>query len=51
MNRKTYRICLIMVIIAAIFSGIFYYRQIHRGQSNPKDGIFVQQVLMRSECV
>ena len=26
MNRKLYRLCLVMVIMAAVLSGILYYR-------------------------
>ena len=26
MNRKMYRLCLVMVIMAAVVSGILYYR-------------------------
>ena len=43
MNRKTYRICLIMLIIAAMISGSYYYRSVHKEELNPHDGIFVRE--------
>lgn len=43
MNRKTYRICLIMLIIAAMISGLFYYRMVYRKELNPRDGVFVYE--------
>ncbi len=41
MNRKTYRLCLVMLIAAAIASGIFYYRMIQEKNGMPKEGTFV----------
>lgn len=43
MNRKTYRICLIILIIAAMISGIYYYRSVQKEELNPQDGIFVRE--------
>ncbi|MCI8489193.1 MAG: hypothetical protein HFJ04_02895 [Lachnospiraceae bacterium] len=41
MNRKAYRICLIMIIMAAVVSGIFYYRLTQKKEIDPNEGIFV----------
>ena len=41
MNRKAYRICLIMIIMAAVVSGIFYYRLTQKKELDPNEGIFV----------
>lgn len=41
MNQKTYRICLVMLILAAMVSGICYYRLVCQKEVRPKDGIFV----------
>lgn len=52
MNRKTYRICLVMLIAAAMISGIFYYRLVYQKETRPKDGIFVYQgAATGCECV
>lgn len=44
MNRKTYRMCLVMLIVLAALSGICYYRFVMKHELNPKDGLFVKQV-------
>ena len=51
MNRKMYRICLVVIIIVATISGIYYYRLIQKRELNPKDGIFVHQSFRGSEVV
>lgn len=43
MNRNLYRFCLVMVIAAAVVSGIFYYRFIREKERMPKEGTFVRQ--------
>lgn len=49
MNRNIYRFCLVMVIAAAVVSGIFYYRFIQKKEMMPKEGIFVWQEMMGVE--
>lgn len=51
MNRRTYRICLVMLIMAAIVSGVFYYRFMHKKENLPKEGTFVRESLMERECI
>lgn len=41
LNRKIYRICLVMLILAAILSTVLYIRIAEKKELNPKDGIFV----------
>lgn len=41
MNRNLYRFCLVMVIAAAVVSGIFYYRFMQEKEQMPKEGTFV----------
>lgn len=41
LNRKTYRICLVMLILAAILSTVLYIRIAEKKELNPKDGVFV----------
>ncbi|MDE6903960.1 MAG: hypothetical protein K2P76_03260 [Lachnospiraceae bacterium] len=41
MNRKTYRICIVMIILAAILSTVLYYQAVEKKDLNPKDGVFV----------
>lgn len=41
MNRKTYRICLIMLIAVAIISTVLYYQMLEKKELQPKDGVFV----------
>ena len=43
MNRRSYRICLIVMIIAAICTGVFYYRFLQKKELDPRDGIFVEE--------
>lgn len=50
MNRKIYRFCLVMVIAAAVVSGIFYYRFIQEKERMPKEGTFVWQEMRGVEC-
>lgn len=50
MNRKLYRFCLVMVIAAAVVSGIFYYRFIQEKERMPKEGTFVWQEMRGVEC-
>ncbi len=51
MNRKLYRICLFMVITAAVVSGVLYYRVLKKKASPPQEGIFVWEELTGSGCV
>ena len=48
MNRKLYRLCLVMVIMAAVLSGILYYRVLKKKTATPQEGIFVWEELMGS---
>ena len=50
-NRKTYRICLAALIIAAMISGICYYRFVCKEEASPKEGVFVYRDMMGRECV
>ena len=43
MNRRVYRICLVMVIMIAIVSGIFYYRFAVNQKQEPDGGTLVWQ--------
>ncbi|MCI8636123.1 MAG: hypothetical protein HFJ05_11170 [Eubacterium sp.] len=51
MNRKMYRLCLVMVIMAAVVSGILYYRVLKKKIDIPKEGVFVWEELTGSGCV
>lgn len=51
MNRKMYRLCLAMVIMAAVVSGILYYRILKKKTVIPQDGVFVWEELTGSGCV
>lgn len=51
MNRKIYRICLVMAIMAAVVSGIFYYRFLQSRESAPTEGVFVWREASGSGCV
>ena len=37
MNRKTYRLCLIVLIVSAVVSGVFYYRFSQEKHHVPKE--------------
>lgn len=41
LNRKTYRICLVMIILVAILSAVLYFQIVEKKELNPKDGVFV----------
>jgi hypothetical protein len=41
LNRKTYRICIVMLIAAAILSTVIYYQMVEKKELSPKDGVFV----------
>lgn len=51
MNRRTYRICLFVMIIAAICTGVFYYRFLQKKELDPRDGIFVEEYFSGSEVI
>ena len=51
MNRKTYRICLVMLIMAAVVSGILYYRFAFKKGAPPNEGTFVWNKIAEGECV
>ncbi len=51
MNRKLYRLCLVMVIMAAVVSGVLYYRVLKKKAAAPQEGIFVWEELSGSGCV
>ncbi len=51
MNRNLYRLCLVMVIAAAVVSGIFYYRFIQKKEMTPKEGTFVWQEMRGVERI
>lgn len=41
MNRKVYRFCLVVIIVAAVISGVWYYQFYQRQEINPKEGTLV----------
>lgn len=41
MNRKLYRICLVMVIALSIVSGVLYYQYCKNQEIHPEDGTLV----------
>ena len=41
MNRRMYGLCLVMLIMAAVISGVFYYRFVQKKNVVPKEGTFV----------
>ena len=42
MNRKTYRICLLMMVIITIIGGIFYYTKLQSEENEiPREAVFV----------
>lgn len=43
MNRKVYRLCLVMVIVMAALSGIIYYQFVQKQEKIPEKGTFVWQ--------
>ena len=51
MNRRLYRLCLVMVIMAAVISGVLYYRVLKKKEALPQEGIFVWEELTGSGCV
>ena len=51
MNRRIYRFCLIMVIAAAVVSGIFYYSFIQEKETMPKEGTFVWREMRGAERI
>ena len=51
MNRKMYRLCLAVVVMAAVVSGVLYYRVWRKKALPPQDGIFVWEELTGSGCV
>lgn len=42
MKYKTYRICLLSLVILAVVGGIFYYRNVEQNQLQAVDGTFVE---------
>jgi hypothetical protein len=42
MKYKTYRICLLSLVILAVVGGIFYYRNVEQNQLQTVDGTFVE---------
>lgn len=42
MKYKTYRICLLSLVILAVVGGIFYYRNMEQNQLQAVDGTFVE---------
>lgn len=42
MKYKTYRICLLSLVILAVVGGIFYYRNMEENQAQTVDGTFVE---------
>lgn len=51
MNRNTYRICLMVLIMAAVASGIFYYRLSRKKTLLPKEGTLVWQCGKTGACI
>ncbi|GFI26575.1 hypothetical protein IMSAGC012_01696 [Lachnospiraceae bacterium] len=49
MNRKTYRLCLIVLIVSAVVSGVFYYRFSQEKHAVPKEATFVSCPLTGSD--
>lgn len=49
MKHKTYRLCLLSVVIIAMIGGIFYYQNYMKKQSTNVDGTFVKQNFVE-EC-
>jgi len=44
MNRVKYRICLLLVLLAAIALGIFYDKVLNKEEQNVKNATFVYQL-------
>lgn len=44
MSRKIYRVCLIILLVAVIAGGIWYYTT-HFGSAKAEDGTFVQNLI------
>lgn len=42
MKYRTYRICLLSLVILAVVGGIFYYRNMEENQAQTVDGTFVE---------
>lgn len=42
MKYRTYRICLLSLVILAVVGGIFYYRNMEESQAQTVDGTFVE---------
>lgn len=42
MKYRTYRICLLSLLILAVVGGIFYYRNMEESQAQTVDGTFVE---------
>ena len=49
MKYKTYRICLLSLVILAVVGGIFYYRNMEENQLQTVDGTFVEAFPVRTE--
>ena len=49
MKYKTYRICLLSLVILAVVGGIFYYRNMEENQAQTVDGTFVEAFPKLSE--
>lgn len=41
MNRKIYRICLVLLILVAVAGGVWYYGVLQRHQMTPTEGTLV----------
>ena len=49
MKYKTYRICLLSLVVLALIGGIFYYFNGEENQAQTVDGTFVEQVVPETE--
>jgi len=41
LKRNTYRLCVVMLIVVALISTIWYYQAFEKKNLQPKEGIFV----------
>ena len=54
MKHKTYRICLLSLVVLAVIGGIFYYVNCVSGKEEGIKGTFVERVIpecIMSECM
>ncbi len=45
MKHKTYRLCLLSLIVLAVIGGVFYYLNTGRTEAKEVDGTFVEKML------